>query len=61
MLNFIMQSVEMLTACDKMLLLRRRIISTAYCRAPSCALDSPQVAELERHAKDLAEWLPTVP
>ena len=61
MLNFMMQSVEMLTACDKMLLLRRRIISTAYCRAPSRALDSLQAAELERHAKDLAEWLPTVP
>lgn len=60
MLNFMMQSVEMLTACDKMLLLRRRIISSAYCRAPSYTLDNLQREELERHAGDLAEYLPLV-
>lgn len=60
MLNFMMQSVEMLIACEKLLLVRRGTIASAYCREPAFHLDSFQSAELERYAKDLAEWLPGV-
>ena len=58
LLNFMMQSVEMLIACEKLLLVRRGIISSAYCREPAFHLDSFQLAELERHAKKLTRVLP---
>lgn len=57
-LNFLMQSVEMLIACEKLLLVRRGIIASAYCREPAFHPDRFQLAELDRHAGDLAEWLP---
>ncbi|MGH9402742.1 MAG: dihydrodipicolinate synthase family protein [Terriglobia bacterium] len=58
MLNFMMQSVEMLIACEKLLLVRRGIFPSACSREPAFRLDSFQLAELERHSKALAEWLP---
>ncbi|MBI3962114.1 MAG: dihydrodipicolinate synthase family protein [Deinococcus sp.] len=58
LLNFMMQSIEMLIACEKALLARRRVIATAYCRQPAFALDQYHLAELERHVQDLAQWLP---
>ncbi|MGH9403938.1 MAG: hypothetical protein ACRD2P_17800, partial [Terriglobia bacterium] len=60
MLNFMMQSVEMLIACEKLLLVRRGIFPSACSREPAFHLDSFQSAELERHAKALAEWLPEI-
>jgi len=58
LLNFMMQSVEMLIAVEKQLLVRRGIIRSARCRAPAWTLDSFHKAELEQYAIELAEWLP---
>lgn len=58
LLNFTMQSIEMLIACEKELLVRRGIVRTACCREPAHALDAVQRRELERHAARLVEWLP---
>jgi dihydrodipicolinate synthase/N-acetylneuraminate lyase len=59
-LNFMMQSVEMLITCEKHLLVRRGIFSSACSREPAFHLDSFQLAELERHAMALTEWLPDI-
>lgn len=58
LLNFMMQSVEMLIACEKLLLVRRDMISSTCCREPAFRLDNFQLAELDRYVKDLADWLP---
>lgn len=57
LLQFMMQSVEMLIACEKFLLLRRGIIASAYCRHPSAVLDSHQAAEMAMHSIRLSEVL----
>ncbi len=59
LLNFMMQSVEMLIACEKLLLVKRGMISAAYCREPTFHPDRFHLAELDRHAEDLAEWVPS--
>jgi dihydrodipicolinate synthase/N-acetylneuraminate lyase len=53
-LNFVMQSVEFLVACEKALLVDAGIIDSAFCRAPSYALDSVQRKELQWHRDRLA-------
>jgi dihydrodipicolinate synthase/N-acetylneuraminate lyase len=58
MLNFLMQSVEMLIACEKLLLVQRGMIRTGYCREPAFHLDRFQLEELARHAGALPEMLP---
>lgn len=58
LLNFMMQSIELMNATEKLLLLRRGIIATAACREPALQPDSFQMSELDRYAQDLAEWLP---
>jgi len=40
LLNFIFQSVEMIIKCEKLILFRRGIIGSSYCRAGSYILDS---------------------
>ncbi len=58
LLNFMMQSVEMLIAVEKQLLVHRGILRSAHCRHPSWTIDSFHMAELEQYATELAEWLP---
>ena len=58
LLNFMMQSVEMLIAVEKQLLVHRGILRSAQCRRPSWTIDSFHMAELEQYAAELAEWLP---
>jgi dihydrodipicolinate synthase/N-acetylneuraminate lyase len=58
LLNFMMQSVEMLIAVEKQLLVSRGILRSAHCRHPSWTIDSFQIAELDQYAGELAEWLP---
>lgn len=47
LLNFMMQSVEMLVSVEKILLHRRGLLTSPYCRQPRCSLDSFHMAELE--------------
>jgi 4-hydroxy-tetrahydrodipicolinate synthase len=58
MLNFMMQSVEMLIAVEKLLLQRRGLLTSAYCRSPKWTLDAMHIAELDRLCLDLKDLLP---
>ncbi len=57
LLNFMMQSIEMLIAVEKELLVRRGILQSARCRHPAWTMDTFHRAELEQYASELAEWL----
>ena len=59
LLNFMMQSVEMLIAVEKVLLQRRGLMASAYCRSPRWTLDAPHVAELDYLCSSLTELLPS--
>ncbi len=58
LLNFMMQSIEMLIACEKELLVLRGILPGASCREPAYHLDAAERAEIAGHARRLARWLP---
>jgi 4-hydroxy-tetrahydrodipicolinate synthase len=57
LLNFMMQSVEMLVAVEKILLHRRGLLMSTYCRGPRCTLDSFQIAELEHLCSSMSGQL----
>jgi len=62
LLTFMTQSIELLIASEKRLLVRRGILTAAYCREPEYRLDSAELAELEVHCLRLGKWLtPSVP
>ena len=56
-LNFTMQSVEFLIACEKELLVEAGILESALSREPSYKLDSIEHSELQWHKKRLDAWL----
>ncbi|MDR5728523.1 MAG: dihydrodipicolinate synthase family protein [Terriglobia bacterium] len=56
-LNFMMQSIEFLIACEKELLVHRGILRSADCREPAYHLDSIQRSELSAHAIRLTSLL----
>jgi 4-hydroxy-tetrahydrodipicolinate synthase len=47
LLNFMMQSIEMLVAVEKVLLVRRGLIASAYCRSPRWTIDRQHLDELD--------------
>ena len=57
LLNFMMQSIEGLIACEKELLLLSGIIRSNYRREPTSYLDSMQKEELGVYASHLTPWL----
>ena len=59
LLNFMMQSVEMLVAIEKVILQRRGLLASAYCRGPRCTLDALHIAELDRLYSALGDLLPS--
>jgi dihydrodipicolinate synthase/N-acetylneuraminate lyase len=61
LLNFMMQSVEMLIAVEKELLVRRGIFRSARYREPGWTMDAFQRAELEQYVADLGEWIGLTP
>lgn len=56
-LNFTMQSVEFLIACEKELLVAAGLLESAFCRAPAYLLDSTQRDELQWHRRRLGDLL----
>jgi 4-hydroxy-tetrahydrodipicolinate synthase len=56
-LNFVMQSVEFLIACEKELLVEAGIMGCAICREPGYRLDGTQRAELQWHKRRLGSAL----
>ncbi len=57
LLTFMMQSVEMLVAVEKVLLHRRGLLASDYCRAPRWNFDDRYRQELDRLCGEYAEWL----
>jgi len=53
LLQFMMQSIEFLIACEKQLLLWRKAIRVPHTRRPRVCLDTLQVATLERYASEI--------
>lgn len=53
-----MQSVELIIKLEKVILARRGLIASDYCRAPATALDAQQLAGLDCHLGRLAVLLP---
>lgn len=60
LLSFMMQSVEMLITCEKLILFRSGVFSSAYRREPSLSLDRFQNAELNRLMTDVSDLLPAL-
>jgi 4-hydroxy-tetrahydrodipicolinate synthase len=59
LLNFMMQSVEMLIAVEKFFLQRRGLLTSRYCRGPNWTLDAFHIAEIDRLWSALSEFLQT--
>ena len=59
LLNFMMQSVEMLIAIEKHFLQRRGLVRNTYCRSPNWTPDAFYVSEIDRLWSDLDEFLQT--
>lgn len=57
LLTFMMQSVEMLVAVEKILLHRRGLIAADYCRAPGWNLDAFHLREIDRLCCEYSDWL----
>jgi 2-keto-3-deoxy-L-arabinonate dehydratase len=51
-IQFVMQSVEFLIACEKRLLVKRGIFDTSYCRAPSVVFTDSDLVQLDRLISD---------
>jgi 4-hydroxy-tetrahydrodipicolinate synthase len=56
-LNFTMQSVEFLIACEKELLVEAGVLTSAFCREPAYALDATQRIELQWLRERLGDLL----
>jgi 4-hydroxy-tetrahydrodipicolinate synthase len=56
-INYWMQGVELIVKVEKVILQRRGIIASDYCRSPAYALDQGELAQIERFMSEFAEWL----
>ena len=52
-----MQSVELIIKAEKVILKRRGIIASDYCRSPSYSLDKREQTQIEQFMSEFAEWL----
>ncbi len=57
LLQFMMQSVEMVIACEKRLLTMRGVLESSYSRRPRVALSTMQLSELDRLIAGVSELL----
>jgi len=57
LLNFMMQSIEGLIACEKELLRSLGCVLSSHRREPTSHLDSVQQRELETYTSELRQWL----
>ena len=56
-ISYWMQGVELIVKVEKVILKRRGIIASDYCRSPSYSLDEREQAQIEQFMSDFAEWL----
>ena len=56
-INYWMQGVELIIKVEKVILKKRGIIASDYCRNPSYALDEREQMQIEQFMNDFSEWL----
>jgi len=56
-INYWMQGVELIIKVEKLILKKRGIIASDYCRSPSYVLDEVEQSQVDRFMEDFAEWL----
>jgi len=57
-INYWMQGVELIIKVEKVILKRRGIIASDYCRSPSYCLDEREQLQIEQFMSEFSEWLP---
>jgi 4-hydroxy-tetrahydrodipicolinate synthase len=57
-IGYWMQGVELIIRAEKLILRRRGIIASDYCRSPAYSLDDAELAQVERFLEEFAPWLP---
>jgi len=56
-INYWMQGVELIIKVEKMILKKRGIIASDYCRSPAYVLDEVEQKQIDRFMEDFVEWL----
>jgi dihydrodipicolinate synthase/N-acetylneuraminate lyase len=56
-ISYWMQGVELIVKTEKVILKRRGIIASDYCRSPCYTLDEREQTQIEQFMSDFAEWL----
>jgi 4-hydroxy-tetrahydrodipicolinate synthase len=56
-INYWMQGVELIIKVEKVILKRRGMIASDYCRSPAYALDQEEYKQIDRFWNDFTEWL----
>ena len=55
-INYWMQGVELIIKVEKVILKKRGIIASDYCRSPAYMLDERETAQIELFINEFAEW-----
>jgi len=55
-INYWMQGVELIIRVEKVILKRRGIIASDYCRSPSYGLDEREQLQIEQFISEFGEW-----
>lgn len=55
--SYWMQGVELIVKAEKVILKRRGLIASDYCRSPAYALDAVELAQIEQFLGEFAPWL----
>jgi len=56
-INYWMQGIELIIKIEKVILKKRGIIASDYCRSPSYALDDHEINQIDIFMNEFAEWL----
>jgi dihydrodipicolinate synthase/N-acetylneuraminate lyase len=56
-INYWMQGVELIIKVEKVILKRRGIIASDYCRSPAYTLDEREQAYIDQFISEFSEWL----
>jgi 4-hydroxy-tetrahydrodipicolinate synthase len=56
-ISYWMQGVELIVKAEKVILKRRGIIASDYCRSPAYALDARELAHIEQFLSEFGSWL----
>jgi dihydrodipicolinate synthase/N-acetylneuraminate lyase len=56
-INYWMQGVELIIKAEKVILKKRGIIASDYCRSPAYTLDERELAHIDQFMSEFSEWL----